>query len=76
MIVLRMGSRDAEFDRLYPDQPNPSIMEHIKYMFGGPVLLMVSVFMMRGIWHFVGYGLWSYKKSDPECSGYEIELTF
>ena len=72
---------DAEFDRLYPDQPNPRHYGTlIKYMFGGPDPLDgISVYDAGGFWHFVGYGLselYTKESSDPEYSGYGIELTF
>ena len=72
---------DAEFDRLYPDQPNPRHYGTlIKYMFGGPDPLDgISVYDAGEFWHFVGYGLselYTKESSDPEYSGYGIELTF
>ena len=46
---------DAEFDRLYPDQPNPLHYGTIvKYMFGGPdPLYGISVYDAGVFLHFV-----------------------
>ena len=72
---------DAEFNRLYPDQPNPlHYGTVIKYMLGGPDPLDgISVYDAGDFWHFVGYGLsklYTKESSDPKYSGYGIELTF
>ena len=72
---------DAEFNRLYPDQPSPlHYGTVIKYMLGGPDPLDgISVYDAGDFWHFVGYGLselYTKESSDPEYSGYGIELTF
>lgn len=72
---------DAEFNRLYPDQPNPRHYGTvIKYMLGGPDPLDgISVYDAGDFWHFVSYGLselYTKECEDPEYSGYGIELTF
>ena len=72
---------DAEFNRLYPDQPNPlHYGTVIKYMLGGPDPLDgISVYDAGDFWHFVSYGLselYTKESDDPEYSGYGIELTF
>ena len=72
---------DAEFNRIYPDQPNPlHYGTVIKYMLGGPDPLDgISVYDAGGFWHFVSYGLselYTKESEDPEYSGYGIELTF
>lgn len=72
---------DAEFDRLYPDQPNPlHYGTVVKYMFGGPDPLDgISVYDAGDFWHFVSYGLselYTKESTDSEYSGYGIELTF
>lgn len=72
---------DAEFDRLYPDQPKPLHYGTVlKYMLGGPDPLDgISVYDAGDFWHFVSYGLselYTKESEDPEYSGYGIELTF
>ena len=72
---------DAEFNRIYPDQPNPlHYGTVIKYMLGGPDPLDgISVYDAGEFWHFVSYGLselYTKESEDPEYSGYGIELTF
>ena len=72
---------DAEFNRIYPDQPNPlHYGTVIKYMLGGPDPLDgISVYDAGEFWHFVSYGLselYTKESDDPEYSGYGIELTF
>ena len=72
---------DAEFNRIYPDQPNPlHYGTVIKYMLGGPDPLDgISVYDAGEFWHFVSYGLselYTKECEDPEYSGYGIELTF
>lgn len=72
---------DAEFNRIYPDQPNPlHYGTIIKYMLGGPDPLDgISVYDAGEFWHFVSYGLselYTKESEDPEYSGYGIELTF
>ena len=50
---------DAEFNRIYPDQPNPlHYGTVIKCMLGGPDPLDgISVYDAGEFWHFVSYGL-------------------
>ena len=72
---------EAEFNRLYPDQPSPlHYVTVIKYMLGGPDPLDgISVYDAGDFWHFVSYGLselYTKESEDPEYSGYGIELTF
>ena len=72
---------DAEFNRLYPEQPKPlHYGTVIKYMLGGPDPLDgISVYDGGDFWHFVSYGLselYTKECEDPEYSGYGIELTF
>ena len=72
---------DAEFNRIYPDQPNPlHYGTVIKYMLGGPDPLDgISVYDAGEFWLFVSYGLselYTKESEDPEYSGYGIELTF
>ena len=72
---------DAEFNRLYPDQPSPlHYGTVIKYMLGGPDPLDgISVYDAGDFWHFVSYGLselYTKESEDLEYSGYGIELTF
>ena len=72
---------DAEFNRIYPDQPSPlHYGTVIKYMLGGPDPLDgISVDGAGEFWHFVSYGLselYTKESDDPEYSGYGIELTF
>lgn len=72
---------DAEFNRLYPDQPNPlHYGTVIKYMLGGSDPLDgISVYDAGDFWHFVSYGLselYTKESEDPDYSGYGIELTF
>ena len=70
---------DAEFNRLYPDQPNPlHYGTVIKYMLGGPDPLDgISVYDAGDFWHFVSYGLselYTKESDDPEYSGYGLSL--
>ena len=72
---------DAEFNRIYPNQPNPlHYGTVIKYMLGGPDPLDgISVYDAGEFWHFVSYGLselYTKESEAPEYSGYGIELTF
>ena len=72
---------DAEFNRIYPNQPNPlHYGTVIKYMLGGPDPFDgISVYDAGEFWHFVSYGLselYTKESEDPEYSGYGIELTF
>lgn len=71
----------AEFDRVYPGQPDPKhYATLIKWKFGGnDPLDGISIYDGGDYWHFIGYGLselYDKESDDPDISGYGVEYTF